>query len=333
MTPGEPAIRITRRAVLGGLLAAPAIVRSASAAEPVTFLFPAPPSLVAFVPHQVAMARGYFAAQGLAVTFQTGRGGADTAKQVAVGNADLGGGVGETAMIVRSNGPEVRGVLLLGGKSLFSIATRQEVGVHGLADLRGKKIGVIGYQDTSYFALLGVLAASGIKKTDLQIQAVGPAGMTQLMIAGSLDGIMATPDWTDDIQSAGVKLDHIDINSVFPAMAQAVYASDDVIRKRPAAVGGFVQAMLHSLRDCMDDPAAAAKTFVAAVPQQAGREAAVERVLRRYGSDVYRTEPAADLGRFDQQRLAMVEKFYVDNNIVQTAVPVADLYTNDFIAS
>lgn len=72
---------------------------------------------------------------------------------------------------------------------------------------------------------------------------------------------------------------------------------------------------------------------MAAVPQQAGREAAVERVLRRYGSDVYRTEPASDLGRFDRQRMAMVEKFYVDNNIVQTAVPVADLYTNDFIAS
>ena len=324
-------MRMTRRAVIGGLLAAPAIVRSASAAEALTYLFPAPPTLPAFVPHQLAMARGYFAAEGLAVTFQTGRGGADTAKQVAVGNADLGGGVGETTMIVRANGPEVRGVLLLGSKSLFKITTRQEVGVHGLQDLRGKKIGVIGYQDTSYFALLGVLAASGLKKSDVQIQAVGPAGMTQLMIAGSLDGIMSTPDWTDDIQSAGVKLDQIDIDTVFPAMAQAVYGSDDVIKRRPQAVRAFVQAMLHGLRDCMDDPAAAAKTFVAAVPQQAGREAAIERILRRYVADVYKTEPPSDLGRFDPKRLAEVERFYVDNSIVQTAVPVADLYTNDFI--
>ena len=106
---------LTRRAALGGLLAAPAI-RAARAAEPVTYLFPAPSFLPAFVPHQLAMKRGYFAAAGLAVTFQTGRGGADAAKQVAVGNADLGGGVGETAMIVRPNGLPVRGVALLGDR-------------------------------------------------------------------------------------------------------------------------------------------------------------------------------------------------------------------------
>ncbi len=324
---------VTRRVVLGGLLAAPAIVRPAFAAEALTYLFPAPPSLPAFVPHQLAMARGYFAKEGLAVTFQTGRGGADTAKQVAVGNADLGGGVGETTMIVRANGPEVRGVLLMGGHSLFKVATRQEVGVKSLQDLKGKKIGVIGYQDTSYFALLGVLAGSGMKKTDLQIQAVGPAGMTQLMIAGSLDGIMSTPDWTDDIESAGTKLNLIDIDSVFPAMAQAVYGSDETIKKRPAAVHGFVQAMLHGLRDCMEDPASAAKTFCTAVPSQAGREAPIERILKRYVADVYRTDPPSALGRFDEKRLAMVEKFYVDNGIIQTAVPVGELYTNEFIAS
>ena len=326
-------MRVTRRVVLGGLLAAPAIVRPAFAAEPMTYLFPAPPTLPAFVPHQLAMARGYFTKEGLNVTFQTGRGGADTAKQVAVGNADLGGGVGETTMIVRANGPEVRGVLLMGGHSLFQVATRQEVGVKSLQDLRGKKIGVIGYQDTSYFALLGVLAGSGIKKTEVQIQSVGPAGMTQLMIAGSLDGIMATPDWYDDITSAGTKLNTIDIDSVFPAMAQAVYGSDETIKRRPGPVKAFVQAMLHGLHDCMEDPASAAKTFVAAVPSQQGKEEAIERILRRYVADVYRTDPASDLGRFDPKRLALVEKFYVDNNIVQAAVPVGDLYTNEFVAS
>jgi len=309
----------------------PAILRAAPA--PVTFLFPAPPSLPAFVPHQVAMARGYFADQGLAVTFQLGRGGADTAKQVAVGNADLGGGVGETAMIVRANGPLVRNVVSLGSRSLFNVAMRQDQGVKTLQELRGKKIAVIGYQDSSYYALLGVLAAVGLKRTDVQIQAVGPAGITQLIIAGSVDGIMSTPDWSDDIETAGVKLDFFEIDTVFPAMAQVVLASDDIIKQRPEAVHGFVQAMLRSLRDCIADPAEAAKTFVAAVPQYAGREAKIERILRRYVMDIYRTEPTSDLGRFDPARMERVETFLVENAIIQTAVPVADLYTNEFVAA
>ncbi|MCK8784546.1 ABC transporter substrate-binding protein [Roseomonas sp. NAR14] len=327
-------MRLTRRtalrAALGTLLAAPALHR-ARAAEAVSYLFPAPSFLPAFMPHHVAQKRGYFTSAGLEVTFQTGRGGADTAKQVAVGNADLGGGVGETTMIVRANGLPVRGVALLGGRPIFQVAARKAVGIKGFGDLRGRKVGVIGYQDTGYYALLGVLAASGLKRTDLQIQAVGAAGMTQLMIAGSLDAIMATPDWSDAIEQAGTALDHFPIDAVFPAMAQAVFASDQTVQRRPAVLRGFVGGLLHAVRDCMQDPAAAARDFVAAVPQHAGKEAEMERILRRYVADVYPTNPPDALGRFDAERLRTVQKFYVENSIIQTAVPVADLYTNDFV--
>lgn len=322
---------ITRRAFAGGLIAAPALVGRAFAAEQVTYLFPAPAVLPAFVPHHLAQQRGYFAAEGLSVIFQTGRGGADVAKQVAVGNADLGGGVGETTMIVRPNGLAVRGVALLGGRPIFQVASRKAANIKALADLRGKKVGVIAYQDTGYYALLGVLAASGLKKSDLEIQAVGPAGVTQLMISGSLDAIMAVPDWSDAIESAGIPLDYFPIDDVFPAMAQAILASDATIEKKPQAVGGVVRAILHAVRDCIADPAAAARDFVAAVPQQAGKEAAVERIVRRYATETYRTDPPSKLGVFDPERLRKVEKFYVDNEIIPTAVPIEELYSNEFV--
>jgi NitT/TauT family transport system substrate-binding protein len=324
-------MKLARRTVLTGLLAAP-MIRPARAAETVNYLFPAPSFLPAFVPHRLAEQRGYYAAQGLAVTFQTGRGGADVAKQVAVGNVDLGGGVGETSMIVRANGLPVRGVVLLGGKSLYQIAARQAAGVKTLADLRGKKIGVIGYQDTGYYTLLGALASVGIHKTDLQIESVGPAGMTQLMIANSLDAIMAVPEWSVTIEAAGTKLDYFPIDQVMPSMAQAILASDQIIQKRPQVVHGFVAAVLHALRDCMDDPAAAARDFVAVVPQQQGKEAEIEVIIRRYVKDVYPTDPPSALGRFDPARLQKVQDRYIANNVIQTAVPVGELYTNDFVS-
>lgn len=326
---------LTRRTVLRGLLGAPLAapaIRRARADETVTYLFPAPSFLPAFVPHQLAQKRGYFTASGLTVTFQTGRGGADTAKQVAVGNADLGGGVGETSMIVRPNGLPVRGVALLGGRSLYQIASHQTAGVHGPADLRGKKVGVIGYQDTSYYALLGSLAAAGVKRDELEVQSLGPAGMTQLMIAGSVDAIMAVPEWTYQIESAGVKLDRIAIDSLFPSMAQAVLASDKIVKDRPAVVRGFVAAILHAMRDCIDDPAAAARDYVTGVPQQAGKAADVEAILKRYVADVYPVVPPMTLGLFDPKRLATVQRFYIDNKIIETAVPVEELYSNDFIS-
>ena len=322
---------ITRRTAVGGLLAASVIRPAFAAPEKITYLFPAPPFLPAFMPFHIAMKRGYYTANNVEVTFQTGRGGADVAKQVGVGNADLGGGLGDTSMIVRPNDLPVRAVAQLGSHPLFKLATRKESGVKSPKDLVGKKLGVIGYQDTGYYALLAVLAASGIKRDQLEIQAVGPAGVTQLMIAKSLDGIMATPEWADAIVTAGVELDLYDIEKTFPAMAQAIVASDKIVKERPAAVGGFVKAVLKATRDCIADPAAASKDFIAAVPQHAGKEAEMERILRAYVKDVYATEPASNLGKFDPVRMATVQKFYVDTNIIQKAVPVEELYTNEFV--
>ncbi|AXK80358.1 ABC transporter substrate-binding protein [Pseudolabrys taiwanensis] len=322
---------ITRRTALGGLVAAAAIRPAFAAPEKVTYLFPAPGFLPAFLPFQLALKRGYFTKNNLEVTFQTGRGGADVAKQVGVGNADLGGGLGETSMIVRPNDLPVRAVAQLGSHPLFKLVTRKESNVKSPKDLVGKKLGVIGYQDTGYYALLAVLAANGIKRDQLEIQAVGPAGVTQLMIAKSLDGIMATPEWAIDIEKGGVALDYFDVEKTFPAMAQAILSSDKFIKERPEAVRGFVHAVLQAVRDCMADQDSAVKDYVAAVPQHAGKEAYLKEILGRYVKDVYATEPASALGTFDPKRLATVQKFYVENQIIQKAVPVEDLYTNDFV--
>ncbi|MFT8242919.1 ABC transporter substrate-binding protein [Roseomonas sp. BN140053] len=327
-------LSLTRRglgkaALATGLLAAGS--RRAVAAEKVNYLFPAPSFLPAFVPHHLAQSRGYFTAEGVEVTFQLGRGGADVAKQVALGNAEIGGGSGDTAMIVRANGLPVRGVALLGGGSLYQIATRKDRNIRSLADLRGKKIGVIAFGDTGYYALLGALAGSGIRKNDVQIQAVGAAGMVQLMLSGDLDGITATPDWADNIETAGTALDYHALDRVFPALAQAVLTSDKMTQERPAAVRGVVRGILRGVSACMQDPAAAAADFCKAVPQQAGKEAEIERILRRYVTTVYPTAKPEDLGRFDAERLRVVQKFYVDNGVIQTAAPVEDLYSNAFV--
>jgi NitT/TauT family transport system substrate-binding protein len=324
-------MRMQRRALVG-LAAGGFGVRAAHAQqERVTYLLPAPAFLPAFIPHQLALRRGHFAAEGVAVTFQTAAGGANVATQIGAGNVEIGGGTGETTMIVRPNGLPVRAVALLGGRPLWQIAVRRDGPVRAIGDLRGKRVGVIGFQDTGYYSLLGALAASGLRRADVNIQAVGPAGITQLMVSGGLDAIMSNPDWSSAIEGAGVALEHFPIDAIFPAMAQAILTSDRVARERPAAVRGVVRGVLRAVREAAADPDRAAADYVAAVPQHAGKQAEMAALIRRYASEVWRVEPPAVLGRFDPARLAAVQRFYLDNQIIQTAVPVEELYSNEFI--
>ncbi len=306
---------------------------AAHAQTKVTYLFPAPDFLPAFSPFQIARHKGYYKAEGLEPTFQVGKGGADVAKQVGVGNADLGGGIGDTAIIVRANGVEVRGVALLGGRTLTQITARKDANIKGLKDLKGKKIGVLAFQDTTFYNLLGAMKSAGLGRDDANVQAVGAAGVVQLMISGDLQAISGVPEWTAGIQAAGVAVDVFEIESVFPAMAQAILASDKTIKEKPDTVKRFVRATLKGLREVIANPEQAAKDYVAAVPQHAGKEKAMEDIMRRYGTLVYKTDSPANLGKFDEKRLAAVQKFYVDNGIVQTAVPIKDTYTNDMIGN
>ncbi len=302
----------------------------AHAQTKLTYLFPAPDFLPAFSPFHIARAKGYYKAEGLEPTFQVGKGGADVAKQVGVGNADLGGGIGDTAIIVRANGVEVRGVALLGARTLTQITARKDANIKSFKDLKGKKIGVLAFQDTTFYNLLGAMKSAGLGRDDASVQAVGAAGVVKLMISGDLQAISGVPEWTAAIEAAGIAVDVYEIEPVFPAMAQAILASDRILKEKPQLVKGFVRATLKALGEVISNPEQASKDYVAAVPQHAGKEKQMEAIMRRYGRLVY--GPAGtNLGKFDEKRLAAVQKFYVDNKIVQKAVPIKDTYTNDMI--
>lgn len=302
---------------------------AASAAEKLIYLFPAPSFLPAFAPFMLAKAKGYYAAEGLDVEFVVGKGGADVAKQVGAGNADLGGGIGDTPVIVRPNGVPVKTVALLGGRSLTQLVARADAGVNGPADLKGKRIAVMSYQDTTFYALLGALAASNLTKNDVSAEAVGSAGVSKLLITGDVQAAAAVPEWGAAVEDAGVALKWFPMDSYFPGMAQAILASDETIAKRPGAIRGFVRATLKAMAEVMKDPGAAAKAYVAAVPQHAGKEASMEKILRYYTEKVYAGQAVP--GAMDEARLGRLQDFYFSEGIIRAKSALTDLYTNQFV--
>jgi NitT/TauT family transport system substrate-binding protein len=299
------------------------------AAEKMTYLFPAPGSLPAFGPFQVAIARGYYKEAGLDIQFLVAKGGADVAKQVGAGNAEMGNGTGDTSIIVRANGVPVRGVALLGGRALMQLIVRKDANIISPADLRGKTISVLSYQDTTFYALQGVLAKFGMTTQDVDAQAVGPAGVTQLVIAGKAVAMAGVPEWGYAVEAAGVPTVWFSADQYFPNMAQAIVTSDEMLKKRPQVVDAFVRATMKGLHAVMDGPAQAAKDFVAATPENAGKEKTVEAIFRIYDERVYPGQKV--VGQFDPDRIKAVQDFYLRAGIIRTTTPIEDLYTNQFI--
>src|SRR6266550_4982148 len=325
--------KISRRLLMAGgaafglgLLSAPA---SSQSSEKVTYLFPAPPVLPAVGPIQLAQGKGYFTAAGLEVSFAVGRGGVDVAKQVGAGNAPLGGIVADGPIMVRGNGVPVRIVAVFGGKGFMQLVVREDSGIDKPADLKGKTITVMSYQDTTFYALLGLLASVGLTQNDVNIQSVGPTGVWEFVATGKSVGMAGVPDWIPPVQAAGVKVKVIPTDEFFPHMAQAIAVSDQVIKERPEMVQKFVQAALRGMKDIMDDPDKATDDFVRFVPEWKGKEGAVKSAFNYYAKLVYVGQ--SKLGEINVERLTNLQDFYLAKGIITKKTPVEELYTNQFI--
>ena len=320
------------------ILALPALVAAlgvglwvapAAAAEKITYLLPAPPSLPAFAPWVLAKHLGYYSEAGYDVEFVVARGGVDVAKQIGVGNAPIGGAIGDTPIIVRGNGVPVKAVGVMGGGALTVVVGRKDRGIEKLEDLRGKKISVLAFQDTTYYALLGALASKGITKNDVNAQAVGPAAVASLVVAGSVDACACTPDWEINVKDGVADAVSLPTTDYFQSMSQAILASDKMIAERPDMVRGIVKATLRGMKFVMDDPNKAALAYVEASPTFKGKEELMKKILANYTERTYKGQ--STLGAMDLQRLTNLQKFYKSQGFIEAELPVDQLYSNDFI--
>ena len=301
----------------------------AGAAEAVTYLFPAPPSLPAFGPIQIAKGKGYFADAGLDVSFAVGRGGVDVAKQVGAGNAPLGGILADGPILVRQNGVPTKVVAVFGGKGFMQLVVREDSGIAKPSDLKGKTISVMSFQDTTFYALLGLLASAGLTQDDVNIQSAGPSGVWEFVATGKSAAMAGVPDWIPPVQAAGVRVKVIPTDTFFPHMAQGIGVSDQVLKEKPELVRRFVKAALRGMKDIMDDPDRAAADFVRFVPQWQGKEGAVKATLNYYATLVYPGQ--RKLGEVNVERLATLQDFYFAKGLIQRKTPIEELYSNEFV--
>jgi NitT/TauT family transport system substrate-binding protein len=316
-------------AMLGAGVLLPGAPARAQSLEKITYLFPAPPVLPAFGPLRLAQGKGYFKEAGFEVEFAVGRGGVDVAKQVGAGNAPLGGIVADGPIMVRGNGVPVKIVCVFGGKGFMQLVVREDSGITKPADLKGKTITTMSYQDTTFYALLGLMASAGLTQNDVNVQQVGPVGVWQFVAQGKSQGMAGVPDWIPPVMAAGVKVRIIPAETFFPSMAQAIAASDDIIQQKPEMIRKFVHAALRGMKDMMDDPDKAAGEFVSFVPEWKGKEDQVKYAFNMYAKDVYPGQKV--LGEMDVARLTKLQDFYLQKGFIQKATPVNELYTNEFV--
>ncbi len=149
-------------------------------------------SLIYYLPLTIAERLGYFTAAGLDVQIVDFSAGSLALKSLVGGSADVVAGAFEHTLAMRAKGQPLRAFVLLGcaPQIVLGVGKRAFPAFQGVADLKGKKIGVTAPGSSTHVLLEYVLEQAGVARDSVAVIGVGTgASAVAALRAGQVDGL------------------------------------------------------------------------------------------------------------------------------------------------
>ncbi len=193
------------RSVLGGLLLASLAGRSAAAAA-LTVAIGGPAEDPAYLPVHAAAALETFRAEGVEVTLHRVRHATAAATALRQREADL----AVTALDQAIQGVAARDVPIRlvvahtrAPAVALVVAPAARDAIHGVADLRGRTVGIPGPGTTGHLLLLALLREARVEPWQLDLRSLGGAALAGSVASGELPAAILEEPWVSRLLEAG----------------------------------------------------------------------------------------------------------------------------------
>ena len=243
----------------------------ALAAEKVTFMIDWLPAGDKAVPY-LGVQKGLFAAEGLEVTVQSGRGSSDVVTKLGTGAADMGtGGLSALLQAKAESGVPVKAVLSIYTLQPDAIFTTEGSGITTLKDLVGKKVATATFSSSNVVWPL-LLTTNGIDPAQVDLLKADPGALAPMLASGqvvaTINWVTVAPAFAKPLAETGKKLKTIVWSDYgFDGYGLSVFASEKMLKERPEVVKKFLRAYAKATDMAIADPKAAAEALKVMVPE------------------------------------------------------------------
>ncbi len=303
---------------------------------PIQFSFDRPIDAGA-APVLMASAGGLFSAEGLAVTTNIASGSPDAIARVASGASDF--ALADINELIRfrgkSDAPPVKAVFVLFNQSPYAIIARKSRGIHALADIEGKTLGVAD-GDLSIRLWPALARQDGIKIAGVKQSRIGAAVREPMLSAGQVDAVTGFSYLSAvNLKDRGVPADDLAVlrfaDYGCEAYGFAVIVNPAFAAKSPEAVKGFVRALIAGTHLAIRQPARAVDEVVSRM-DGGSRDLELERLRTLISDNILTAEVrrngigGVDPARLDRSIAAVAEDFKFGKR-----PPAADIFDDRFL--
>ncbi len=285
-----------------------------------------------------AIEKGYFAEQGLDVSYERGFGNSDTISKLGTGKYDIAFSDIYNAIEFNDKNPsdKIMAVAFYQSKAPFSIVTFKQNGIKTPADLVGKKLGApAGDGPRKLFPLFAKEVK--IAPDSVTWDTMEPKLRETFLLQGKVDAVSGF--YTSVIPSlikGGKTMDDIKIFAYdefgLDFYGNAILVRQDFMGKNPEVIKSFLKAYFKGMQDVVKDPSAALD-LVVATDQSKLMDRDAEKLRLKLAIERMYVTPEVESAGFGGADMKRLEK-----SINQTVtgfnlkpVKAADVFTDKFL--
>lgn len=288
-------------------------------------------------PVVVAMTHGLFGGAGVAVTTMIAKGSQDAIARVASGESEF--AVADLNELIRyrdqAAAAPVKAVFVLFNQAPYAIIARKSRGIHTLTDLEGKTLGVA-EGDLAIRLWPALARQNGIKIAAVRQAQVGAAVREPILSAGQVDAVSGFSYLSAiNLRDRGVPANDLavlrfaDYGCV--AYGQAIIVNPRFAAAQPAAVKGFLRALVAGLHLAIKEPAAAALDVVSRM-DDGSRELELERLQRVLADNILTPEVRQNgIGGIDPARFTHAVDQIAEDYKFRARPTLADIFDDSYL--
>jgi NitT/TauT family transport system substrate-binding protein len=280
---------------------------------------------VQFTPVYVAIERGYFAEEGIALELDYGM---ETDLLTLVGTGEMQFVIGSGDQVILAREQDLPVVYVANWYRRFPVAVAALEPLDAPQDLIGLDVGIPGLYGASYIGWQALLDATGINPADTNLISIGYTQVESLVTDQIDAAVVYAMNEPVQLRAQGYQVSMIEVDDYVDFVSNGLITNEQTIAEQPELVRSMIRALVRGLQDTLDDPDAAfaiCREYVAEIDDDSAplQRAVLDAALTFWEAEV--------LGRSDPEGWSASVAFMQQIGMVSSDLDPQAMYSNEFV--